>query len=67
MKRRWMIVAVASVALICAGVIVKLTETAETADQPGIAHVDLPATATSRIPLWLLSGWGCRGRRLSTQ
>jgi len=23
-------------------------------------------TATSRTPPWLLSGWGCRGRRLST-
>ncbi|HLM82375.1 MAG TPA: hypothetical protein VK302_17350 [Terriglobales bacterium] len=25
-----------------------------------------PATAASRTPLWRLSGWGCRGRRLST-
>ena len=23
------------------------------------------AIAASRTPLWLLSGWGCRGRRLS--
>src|SRR5215469_340908 len=26
----------------------------------------LIVTAISRIPLWLLSGWGCQGQRLST-
>ena len=34
----------------------------------GTAHalIAFPAIATSRTPLWLPSGWECRGRRLST-
>ena len=30
------------------------------------SQITRPFIATLRTRLWLLSGWGCRGRRLST-
>jgi hypothetical protein len=48
------------------------TETGELTEKGCNTHawlqqlgVVLPATAASRTPLWLASGWECRGRRLS--